>query len=65
MDRGWTNRPVATLKTDALLDETLHATYDSGYYSDKPEYYDLHQAAVNRRRECFSEIEKRLKGRKE
>lgn len=63
MDKGWTNRPVITLRTDALLEETKQATYDTGYYSGKWDCTDLLKAAIARREECFAEIENRLKGR--
>lgn len=62
--RGYTDEPTTSLSIPELLEEALQSAYDSGYYSDKPEYTDLHQTAVNRRRECFAEIENRLKGRK-
>lgn len=62
MDKGWTNRPVITLRTDALLEETKQATYDTGYLADKNAPDEL-KAAIARREECFAEIENRLKGR--
>lgn len=67
MDKGWTNRPVTTLKTDALLFETKQATYDSGFLAGRnfpPELESELKAAIARREECFVEIENRLKGRK-
>jgi len=58
-NKGYTTRPVVCLRTDDLLEETLQATYDTGYLADTGPSEVLTQA-IDRRRECFAEIRRRL-----
>ena len=59
--KGYTDKPTTELTDAQLLEETLQSAYDSGYYAaGQWASSPLHTEAIDRRRECFAEIAKRL-----